>query len=63
MEKILLNMREAGEAMSCSPWTIRRKIYAGELVGVKIGTKLNIERAELERYIESNRTGKIPQKQ
>ena len=63
MEKILLNMREAGEAMSCSPWTIRRKIYDGEFVGVKIGVKLCVERAELERYVESNRTGKIPQKQ
>jgi excisionase family DNA binding protein len=54
--KLLLGMKEAGETLSCSPWTVRKMIYSGRLVGVKIGTRLCVERAELERFIAENRT-------
>jgi excisionase family DNA binding protein len=54
--KLLLGMNEAGEALSCSPWTVRKLIYSGRLVGVKVGTRLCVERAELERFVTQNRT-------
>lgn len=54
--KLLLGMKEAGETLSCSPWTVRKLIYNGRLVGVKIGTRLCVEKAELERFVAENRT-------
>jgi excisionase family DNA binding protein len=55
-DRLLLGMKEAGESLSCSPWTIRKLIYSGQLVGVKIGTRLCVERAELERFVAKHRT-------
>jgi excisionase family DNA binding protein len=55
-DRLLLGMKEAGESLSCSPWTVRKLIYSGRLVGVKIGTRLCVERAELERFVNENRT-------
>jgi excisionase family DNA binding protein len=55
-DKLLLGMKEAGQALSCSSWTVRKMIYSGRLVGVKVGTRLCVERAELEKFIADNRT-------
>jgi excisionase family DNA binding protein len=52
----LVDVREAGRYLACSPWTVRKKIYSGEIIGVKVGTKLCVERAELDRYIRKHRT-------
>jgi excisionase family DNA binding protein len=59
MERLLLNMREAGEALACSPWTVRRKIYRGEIPGVKVGTRLCVERVALEDFIREHRTDRL----
>ncbi len=55
-ERRLLGMRSAGEYLDCSPWTVRKRIYSGAITGVKIGAKLCVEKAELDRFIERNRT-------
>lgn len=55
-DKLLLGMKEAAETMSCSPWTVRKLIYSGRLVGVKVGARLCVERVELERFVVGNRT-------
>jgi excisionase family DNA binding protein len=55
-DKLLFGVKEAGLALSCSPWTIRKMIYSGRLVGVKVGSRLCVERTELERFIAVHRT-------
>ena len=57
-ERRLLGMRDAGQYAGLSPWTIRKRIYSGTWAGVKLGTKLLIEKAELDRAIEQGRTKK-----
>ena len=54
----LLDINGASKYIACSKWTIRKKVYSGEIVGVKGGTKLCVERAELERYIREHRTNR-----
>jgi len=56
VEPALFDMPTAGRYMGHSPWWLRRKIYAGELTGVKFGGKLMIEKSELDRYISEHRT-------
>lgn len=47
----LLSVKNAALYLDCSPWTIRHKVYRGELMGVKVGAKLCVEKVELDRYI------------
>jgi hypothetical protein len=54
-----MNMPAAGRYMGHSSWWVRRKIYAGELIGVKFSGKLMAEKAELDRYIVAHRTHRV----
>jgi excisionase family DNA binding protein len=53
----LLSIRKAAEVLGLSPWTIRKHIQRGTLPCVRIGGRVLIEPAELERLIERGRSG------
>lgn len=55
VKKLLLDVKDAAQAVSISPWTIRRYITLGKLKAVRIGRRVLIEPSELERLIETGR--------
>lgn len=55
VEKLLLSVRESGEATGLSPWTIRKYIAKGKINPTRIGRRVLIEPAELQRLIENGR--------
>jgi hypothetical protein len=59
VEPVLLDMEAAGQYVGHSSWWVRRKIYAGELIGVSFGGKLMVEKAELDRYVALHRTHRV----
>lgn len=52
-----LTVKEAADIASLAPSTIRLFIRKGELKGLKVGRRVVIERAELERFLRLNPTG------
>jgi hypothetical protein len=59
VEPALFDMNDGGAYLGrLSPWTLRRKIYRGEIVGVKAGGRLLVEKVELDKYIARSRTKK-----
>lgn len=57
MEKVLLTISEAAQALSIGRTTLRALIRDGQIEAVRIGTAIRVPAAEIERWIES-RTGK-----
>jgi excisionase family DNA binding protein len=55
MEQLAMGLRQAAEAVGLSHWTLRQYIRAGKIRGVKIGRRVLIEPAELQRLIEAGR--------
>jgi excisionase family DNA binding protein len=55
-ERLLWNVKEAGNALGLSPWTIRRYITIGKLRTVRLGRRVLIEPAECHRLIEEGRS-------
>ena len=53
--KLVLDIREAANALSLSPWTIRRYITDGNLKTVRLGRRVLIEPSELQRLIDAGR--------
>jgi excisionase family DNA binding protein len=58
-EKLLLNVREAGHMLSISPWTVRRYISTGKLRPTRIGRRVLVEPAELQRLVEAGRRPRV----
>jgi excisionase family DNA binding protein len=54
----LLSVRGAAQALSLSPWTIRKYIAAGVIPCVRIGRRVLIEPAEVQKLIERGRCGR-----
>ena len=54
-QPIALGILEAAESLGLSHWTIRLYIRQGRLKAVKIGRRVLIEPAELQRLIETGR--------
>ncbi len=52
--KLLNSVAEAAEALSVSHWTVRYLMRTGQLARVRIGTRVLISTAELQRFIESH---------
>jgi excisionase family DNA binding protein len=52
---LLVDVKEAARLVSLSPWTIRKYIGQGKLRIVRIGRRVLLEPAELERLIEKGR--------
>jgi len=51
-EALALGVREAAAAVGLSHWTVRRFIAEGKIRPIRIGRRVLIEPAELERFIE-----------
>lgn len=51
----LLSVREVADALGVHPETIRRLIHDGRLEAIRVGRVLRIARAELDRFVASQR--------
>jgi excisionase family DNA binding protein len=47
----LLTLAQAGERVQLSPWTLRRAIERGELVGLRFGRRIRVSEQALEAWI------------
>jgi excisionase family DNA binding protein len=57
MEQLAMGLRQAAEAVGLSHWTLRAYARQGKIRAVRIGRRLLIEPAELQRLIEAGRIG------
>lgn len=48
----LLDIKAAARLLAISPWTVRLYLRQGKLRAVRIGRRVLIEPAELERFVE-----------
>ena len=55
IEQRLLDVKQTGVFLGISPWTVRQLIWRGELVPVRVGRLLRLDRRELEAFIVRNR--------
>lgn len=53
--KLLWNVKEAGNALNLSPWTIRRWIADGKIQTVRLGRRVLLEPAECHRLVKEGR--------
>lgn len=51
----LLDIPAVARALNLSPWTVRRKIAEGQLKALRIGRRVLIEPAEVERFVAAAR--------
>lgn len=51
----LLSIQQASEILGLSSWTVRRWIQTKKLFPVRLGTRVLIEEAELQRLIQAGR--------
>jgi excisionase family DNA binding protein len=51
----LLDLKEAARLLSISPWTVRAYVKAGKLNPVRIGRRVLLEEAELQRFITESK--------
>jgi excisionase family DNA binding protein len=56
----LLDVKAAAIYLSVSQWTVRERIVAGQLPAVRIGTRVLLDRVDLDRWIELNKTREAP---
>lgn len=59
MEQIALGLREAAGSVGLSVWTLRSWIRQGKLRSVRLGRRVMIEPAELQRLVEAGRKAAI----
>jgi excisionase family DNA binding protein len=55
VSRMAMSVEESAQALSLSPWTIRKYIEEGKIKAVKIGRRVLIEPSELQRLIEEGR--------
>ena len=58
--RLVLGLKEAAEAVGLSHWTLRQYIRLGKLAAVRIGRRVLVEPAELERLVEAGRKVATP---
>ena len=54
--KPLKSVEEAAGLLGISPWTVRRDIRDGKLRPVRLGRRVLVEEAELERFVAEGKT-------
>lgn len=56
--KRLLNLKEAAEYLGISVWTVRERIWAGDIPFVRFpkGRKMYIDIVDIENFIQKNKT-------
>jgi excisionase family DNA binding protein len=52
----LKSVVEAAGLLGISPWTVRSYIRSGKLMPVRIGRRVLVEEAELERFVASGKS-------
>ena len=52
-EKLLWDIREAGAALSISPWTVRLYIRQQKLRPVRVGRRVLLEPEECRRFLDA----------
>ena len=55
--KLALGLKEAAAAIGLSPWTLRHWIKQGRVRSVRLGRRVLVEPAELQRMVQAGRTG------
>jgi len=50
----LLNVKEAGELLHVSEWTVRELCWSGRLPHVRVGRKVLVNLVDLEDFIRQN---------
>ena len=53
---LCIGVKEAATALGISHWSVRKMVRRGRLVAVRIGRRVLIEPAELQRLIAHGRT-------
>ncbi len=51
----LRSIEEAARLLGISPWTVRAYIKTGKLKPVRLGRRVLVEEAELERFVAENK--------
>jgi len=51
----LLNVETVAKLLALSPWTVRSKIREGKLRPLRVGRRVVLEQAELERFLDEAR--------
>ena len=54
----LRSVKQTAEFWSISPWTVRSYIKQGKLLPVRIGRRVLIDEAEIERFVAANQMAK-----
>ncbi len=52
----LFPIKGAAVYMGFSPWTVREMIWKGEIPYVKVGAKYFLDVADIDKWIENNKT-------
>jgi excisionase family DNA binding protein len=52
---LAISIKDAAMALSLSPWTVRRYVAKGLIASVRVGRRVLIEPAELDRLITRSR--------
>jgi excisionase family DNA binding protein len=55
--RLLIGIKEASRALGISHWTLGEYIRTGKLGHVRIGRRVLVEPAELERFVAEGRRG------
>jgi excisionase family DNA binding protein len=58
--KQLHNINSAARLLSISPWTVRSYIHNGKLKPVRLGRRVLLEEAELERFVAEGKNQNHP---
>lgn len=56
LKKRLLTIKEAGDYLGRSVWSVRELIWAGSLPCVKVGKRIHLDIFDLDRWIEAHKT-------
>ena len=59
--QLALGLKEAADAVGLSHWTLRQYIRKGKVQAIRLGRRVLIEPAELQRLVERGRCGKNEQ--
>ena len=51
MTDTLLPVKDAARQLGISVWTLRKKVYGGDIASVKIGAKLLVPESEMVRLV------------
>ena len=57
MEEVIYTIKEVAAELRVSIWTVRRRLHAGELQGVRVGRQWRIKKSAIEAYLRGEGKG------